>query len=285
MSKTLSLARVRKFTKEDKPHPGKQAMIDLTTSSIPTPVKRKFWIKLGGGLVLYEEDRLINSNGEWLTDLHIHAAQILLQQQFPEMSGLQCPLLSEPQTFAVQHGEFAQILNAARCHWVTVARIGCHDDEIQVYDSLYSSLPMGVKQCLAGIVFSSRSKLLLQYMNVQRQCNSSDCGLHAIATITALCNKLDPTQVTFDPKQLRHHFMDCLTKKHMTMFPILRKRCHNIVRIKTTEELPIYCTCRKPYTGTRMASCDICSNWFHQACLAIPDRVFEEKQNPWYCCN
>ena len=144
---------------------------------------------------------------------------------------------------------------------------------------------MAVKQCLAGIVFSPRSKLHLLYMNVQRQCNLSDCGLHAIATITALCHKVDPIQVTFDAKQLRNHFMECLTKKRMTMFPILRKCRGNVLRVKTTEELPIYCTCHQPYTGTRMASCDICSNWFHQTCLAIPDSVFVHKKSAWYCYN
>ena len=119
LSEGLSLARYKKSTVGDKPHLGRQDVIDLTTLRLRTPVKRKAWIELRGGLVLYEEDRLMITEGEWLIDLHIHAAQTLLKEQFPEIAGLQCPLLSEAQTFAVQHGEFVQILNAAHCHWVT----------------------------------------------------------------------------------------------------------------------------------------------------------------------
>ena len=93
LSEALSLARYKNSTIGDKPRLGRRDVIDLTTLHIPTPVKRKAWIKLRGGLVLCEEDRLMISKGEWLTDLHTHAAQTLLKEQFPEIGGLQYPLL------------------------------------------------------------------------------------------------------------------------------------------------------------------------------------------------
>ena len=32
-------------------------------------------------------------SGELLTDKHVHAAQVLLQEQFPKQNGLQCTLV------------------------------------------------------------------------------------------------------------------------------------------------------------------------------------------------
>ena len=114
------------------------------------------------------------TKGGWLTDKHVHAAQILLKEQFLHMSGMQAPTLAEIQAFDIQKGDFVQILNASQCHWLCVARIGSQVDEIQVYDSFYQSLPMTVKECVAGIVSTQKHALTLQYMNVQRQCNLSD---------------------------------------------------------------------------------------------------------------
>ena len=95
--------------------------MDLTSISPLSVGKRKVWIPLNSGLVLYQEDRRIISDGEWLSDLHISAAQTLLKQQFPHVSGLQDPTLSQTQAFDTQSGEFVQVLHTAGCHWVAVA--------------------------------------------------------------------------------------------------------------------------------------------------------------------
>lgn len=261
------------------------AVVDLTVTSARAVQKRNPWIVLAEGLTLYEDDCTTISKGGWLTDCHIHAAQILLKEQFPHISGMQAPTLAECQAFDLQPGEFVQILNVDQSHWLCVARIGSLVDKIQVYDSLYQSLPMAVKECVAGIVSTQNHALTFQYMNVQRQCNLADCGLHAIAVLTSLCHGVDPTAVTFDPKRLRPHFVACLRKKCMTMFPILRKHRGSSARYKKTEELQVYCTCRKPYSKSRMASCDKCGEWFHQNCEAIPDEVFLLTNPAWSCHN
>ena len=142
---------------------------------------------------------------------------------------------------------------------------------------------MNAKECVAGIVYSQKSSLTFQYMNVQWQSNLNDCGLHAIASITALCHNTDPTEVTFDPKKLRPHLIECLTSQRMTMFAILKNHKKSDRCCKNAEEVDIYCTCRKPYTGAKMASCDTCGEWFHQECEVIPEAVFSEKKSAWYC--
>ena len=95
--------------------------VDLTRTSPASVAKREVWIAFQNGLVLYNEHRRIISDGEWLSDLHINAAQTLLKQQFPHVPGLQDPTLAEMQTFDAQSGEFVQVLHTAGCHWVAVA--------------------------------------------------------------------------------------------------------------------------------------------------------------------
>ena len=73
--------------------------------------------------------------GKWLTDEHIHLAQTLLRAQFPNINGLQCPLLSENDAFDTQPHEALQIHFVAGNHWVASSSFG---QEVTVYDSKYS---------------------------------------------------------------------------------------------------------------------------------------------------
>ena len=74
--------------------------------------------------------------GEWLTDAVIDAAQVLLKEHFPEMSGLQRTTLGHTLTYAVERGEFVQIVNVRGNHWITVSNIGCQLNHLNFYDSI-----------------------------------------------------------------------------------------------------------------------------------------------------
>ena len=73
---------------------------------------------------------------EWLTDAVIDAAQVLLKEGFPEMGGLQRTTLGHTLTYAVERGEFVQIVNVRGNHWITVSNIGCQLNHLNVYDSI-----------------------------------------------------------------------------------------------------------------------------------------------------
>ena len=66
---------------------------------------------------------------------HIHLAQTLLRAQFPNIIGLQCPLLSENDAFDAQLHEALQIHFVVGNHWVASSSFG---QEVTVYDSKYS---------------------------------------------------------------------------------------------------------------------------------------------------
>ena len=61
-------------------------------------------------------------NGGWLTDEIINAGQKLLEKSYRAMGGLQFIVLGETLSFDICHGNFVQILNVGRNHWITVSR-------------------------------------------------------------------------------------------------------------------------------------------------------------------
>eukprot|EP00731_Ephydatia_muelleri_P022608 Em0015g191a len=80
---------------------------------------------------------LEDPNG-WLDDEHITAAQHLLQEQHPDVAGLQSTSLQYTRTFEVLRDHpFIQCLHENGNHWITVSTVGCSSDVVQVFDSSY----------------------------------------------------------------------------------------------------------------------------------------------------
>ena len=52
------------------------------------------------------------------------------------------------------------------------------------------------------------------------QNGSSDCGLFALATATALANGEEPGSCIFDQKQMRPHLIKCLEAGKAEGFPV-----------------------------------------------------------------
>ena len=75
-------------------------------------------------------------------------------------------MLSQTQTFDIQTGDFAQILNTGG-HWVTVQQ-GLPVEVMTLRSTTSCMLPMSTKECIAGIVFTSKNAFRLQFKDVQR---------------------------------------------------------------------------------------------------------------------
>ena len=70
----------------------------------------KVWIECLG---LFETDReIVLSPTGWLNDRIINAAQTLLKNQFPELSGFQDVGLGQVMNFTIEFGEFIQIVHS-----------------------------------------------------------------------------------------------------------------------------------------------------------------------------
>ena len=91
---------------------------------------------------------------------------------------------------------YIQILHCpANDHWLTFEVK--FDEDIRVFDSLYSNLSFEVKKQIASIIQSKHGKLDLKIEKTQQQTNSVDCGIYAIAFATDLSYGYDPASLLY----------------------------------------------------------------------------------------
>ena len=90
---------------------------------------------------LFDAEHIIMGNR--LTDLEINLAQQLLKSQFDNLNGLQSTLLQE-KVITVTKSELQNKLQLIFCkerqHWIVATSINCNENEVKVYDSLFSFL-------------------------------------------------------------------------------------------------------------------------------------------------
>ena len=126
------------------------AHIDLTIQALAKNKVTEYWLK---DLLLYPFEKNSLSQGNWLTDSVINAAQTLLKQQFPHVGGLLEAVLADTLGFEIQRGEFVQILKVRRSYWITISNIGCQDGVVNVYDSMPNcDIPRRTKEQIAVIL-------------------------------------------------------------------------------------------------------------------------------------
>lgn len=239
--------------------------------------RQRYWIK---DLMLYVSDRQSIVSGEWLTDAVIDCSQVLLKNQYPHVGGLQMTTLGLLLRYSIETGEFVQILNVRRSHWVTVSNIGCKPDHFNVYDSMPSgnNISLRAKQQICAMIFSNSRQIILDFPKVQCQRGASDCGLFSIAFATTLCTGFDPAEIEYNQSLFRDHLMQCIQDRKITPFPCEMKKRQQSTR---QEVVKIHCQCRQPESG-KMAACDGCSKWYHEECVHFPMNIEHVK---WFCPN
>ena len=203
--------------------------------------------------------------------MHINAAQKLLKRLNPTMPGLENVLFSYKYEFEEQQGEFLQILYTEN-HWITIYATGMANGEVLMYDSMHCKLSTDAKTQIVCILATDLPAIEVNFMDVQRQCGGSECGLYAIAFATALACGNNPTNYIFDQKEMRQHFISCLEKGTISMFPIRKERRRQKRNLKKKEKIKISCVCRMPeLPTTKLIECSLCKEWFHFTCMNMDE--------------
>jgi len=241
---------------------------------VSDPPPKQPWIE-SEQFTLYRCDKSIIESGNWLTDDIIDAGQKILATQFKEKfgkAGFQSAVLGNTFSFDVESEEFVQVLHNGHNHWLTISTVGAPPSNILVYDSMYPSAGQATKQQVASITMVAEPELTLSFIDVQMQAGGSDCGVFALAFATAICFGHSPGKFQFNQQQMRSHLIDCLEKEHFTMFPI-KKEHRQATKIKTSETIPVYCTCRMPLMkAAPMIQCSHCKQWYHgKHCIKTKD--------------
>ncbi len=129
--------------------------------------------------------------------------------------------------------------------------------------------------------------LRFNIVDVIRQVNSYDCGLHAIAAATDIVFGRDPAKSRWDVSQMRCHLSRCFEDGKMSVFPVTGERLIRFGRrVKTSEEINIYCDCRMPFDCDKdldeMIECQLCLVWYHVHCVDVDITKYTRKKRR-YC--
>ena len=266
-------------------------VVDLTDSaqSLPPPRKTgRVWIRNSLYILQDSDRRIIASPSGWLNDNIIDASQKLLAQHFPLTHGLEPPTLERIDGFQSHSGEFLQILNTGSNHWILVSSIGCEDGAVNVYDTFHTELqelPDSTIRTISRLIVTSSPQLTLKMIEVDRQKNSDDCGVLAVAIAFDLLSASTPCIAAYDIKRNRAHLIECLARSKFSPFPVIGERSTSDISCLDVIELDLHCVCRLPeLPGDKMAECESCKQWFHSHCVDIPNSVFNSEADVRWLC-
>jgi len=225
------------------------------------------------------------ADGRKLTDKDIDAFQQLVRTAYPNVKGLQTPLLQQCNKFQTfSKGPMLQILHEKlRKHWVLVAlRTEAEQPVVEVYDSVYTTVSDETMLNICRIVDGgSDSMLTVRLMNVQRQRGNTDCGVFVCAYMERIVRGEEVVGVVYDTNVFRPHLVRCLSSGILEPFPCFTARiCRKPVL--TEKVVSVVCICRKPWNGELVVECTGCGVYFHPFCACIDDE-YVESSRVYYC--
>lgn len=166
------------------------------------------------GIHLNEERDKIVLQSQQLTDRHIDFAQEMLRIQFPDILGLQSTLLLQTYSRKLpkipKNALFLQIMHSRGNHWIVIYVLA--SSNIQVFDSVYNSVDEETKKLCVKIFGPEKT---IEMGKCTKQEGSIDCGVHAIATCTALAHGQPPL---FSTLGIRDRLILCFEKLSLTPF-------------------------------------------------------------------
>ena len=269
-------------------NPKPEVTIDLTKYTkeicdVTNEHEPEIWME-GDIYKLYKSDRdVLLSPTAWLNDNIICAAQNILKQQMPLLQGLQVPSLGQTCSFDIIKQPFLQILHNGQGHWLLISTVGTKDSEVHVYDSIYQSVNIKVKEQIASLLYTQEKEIKLKCMNIQKQSGSNDCGIFAVANATLLSLGINPGKYLMNQGLMRSHLYECFIEGKMTIFPWIKERRD---KEKFREDtIKVYCKCRMPDSSIGdMVACSECKHWYHVHWVTVvPKEALEDKKVRWMC--
>jgi len=175
----------------------------------------QLWMKIED-VQLTEADKFIVTEVVQLSDKHINAVQKLLQANHPNLKGM-CSTLVAGRRKLPPSGLQAFFVRGN--HWIVLSTLDCRSGEVNVYDSLYSNQDADTLSAISGLLEVHRPPVIINLMKIGKQKGGNDCGLFAVAVLTALAFGVNVTKVKFDQGRMRPHLVKCIDSKEMTLFP------------------------------------------------------------------
>ena len=199
--------------------------------------------------------KIIMDNKELCSDI-ICFAQSILKKQFPDSNGFHDTTLApiklndkwiSNNSFQTQSHPSVQIHHTGLSqHWVTSIQL----DKTNIYllDSLSLKLSTSLEMQLAQIYGKKRKNISIN--DIQRQDNSINCGLFAIANMIEFCANeyTGNLNLQFNTKYLREHLIFCLEQGHFRPFPKLESSSKFVHNKPEIHSIVLSCECGNPDT-------------------------------------
>lgn len=272
------------ITLDDTP-PGKKRKLDFPSPPISIEIeqeKKQPWIG-----TLTQVDKKTISDSKCLTSDIVNYAQNILSKQFPLIQGFQntcyAPVFCNQQkkwlsetSFTPTQAPAVQIHHTGHSHWVT--SLTKQSNEVYLLDSMYDTLTTSSEIQLSQIYSHGKKRLLVKLPEVQKQTNSIDCGLFAIANAVEFCftSFSGGIHVEFDTELLREHLVICLEKGEFIPFPKKKISMKGKPKYKTSV-VECNCECGKCDSVEDMLGCEWqkgvkkCNIWKHFSCTGLKD--------------
>ena len=254
-----------------------------------------FWVKK---LKMSDRDDVVNSNG-WLNDRLINFAQNLLKSEC-NVNGLQdtlfAPHYDEKKNRWIindyvkkQTAPSCQIHYNGNNHWICSYQKE-ENGPVYLLDSLKSSrtLNANVSIQISQIYNINTDNITVHIPDVQRQQNSHDCGVYAIAFITELiCSdfNVDISNTRFMTSLMRTHLLKCIEENKISVFPKVAKMPKMPCNEPKITKIKLYCKCKMPEFIDDMIGCDNkhCRKWFHKKCIFNSTTSCNNSNDNWLC--
>ena len=150
-----------------------------------------------------------------------------------------------------------------------MSTVGCDVATVNVYDCMNSHLSTPLKKIVADLIHTSNKFITINYVKMQYQTGTSDCGLFAIAAACSICHGQDPGQLKYKQEAMRAYLLEAFDDMtHLEPFPSASYLRTQTTRIES-KEVPVYCSCRLPNDGSGMVQCSTCKEWYHLRCMGI----------------
>ena len=109
-----------------------------------------------------------------------------------------------------------QVLNSGNSHWAVLSTVGCSVGVVQWLDSMHCGPSSSQQQMIISDLLQCPKdsiQIVNEMLNVQLQSGGSECGMFALANITAVVIDLCPSSLYFNQKLMQSHLVACLERK------------------------------------------------------------------------
>ncbi|XP_053382469.1 uncharacterized protein LOC128549555 [Mercenaria mercenaria] len=186
-----------------------------------------------------------------------------------------------------QSAPSAQIHYNGSHHWLMSYQIS-ENEPVCILDSLKSqrTLNNSLAIQLSQIYDNHKDSLKALIPEIQRQENSSDCGVFAVAYLTELLMTnftVDVSTIRFDISKMRAHLYECISKCSFSAFPKINKMPKMPCKDARVQTVRLYCTRKLPDIVEDMVKCDNkkCRHkWYHKKCVGFVETV---RGKTWLC--